>query len=160
MTKSGDAPVELLLKSLRSDSRHARAVAAVELGRRGAREALPELEVLLDDPDDLVAVAAMFANWLLGAEDVPLDRAAASLASDDEEEVQAAVHALCEMGESALPRLVGLLQARSPHAPQILRVLGDIGGHRARASVERAAESSDPDIAERARIVLDEWEED
>lgn len=160
MTKSGDPSVEPILESLRSDNRHERAVAAVELGRRGAGEALPELEVLLDDPDDLVAVAAMFATWLLGSEEVRVDRAAASLASEDEEEVQAAVHALCEMGESALPGLIGLLEADSPHAPQILRILGDIGGHRARASVERAAESSDPDIAERARNVLDDWEED
>ena len=148
-----------LRRSLRSGDRHERAEAAVQLAYAGDSDALEELKALTSDPDDLVAVSALFACWQLGQRTFGLERAAAALASDDEEIVQAAVHALCEMGGEVLPALVSLLEAGSPHAPEILRILADIGGDRARETVQRTAAAKDPSLAQIARDVLDEWEE-
>ncbi len=153
-----DARVRLR-PSLRHGDRHERAEAAVNLGYAGDPDALDELKAMAGDPDDLVAVSALFGCWQLGARDVALDRAAAALASADEDTVQAAVQALCEMGEEVVPSLVSLLEAGSPYTPEILRILGDIGGDRAREIVQRAADSTDPSLAEIAAGVLDEWED-
>ena len=148
-----------LRPSLRDGDRHERAEAAVALGNAGDSDALDELKALTGDADDLVAVSALFACWQLGSRPVVLHRAAAALASADEDTVQAAVQALCAMGEEIVPGLVSLLQAGSPHASEILRILGDIGGDDARETVQRAAASTDPSLAEIARNVLDEWED-
>lgn len=156
MNDSGGRGVRRLLESLEEGDRHDRAEAAAELGQRGVQEARPALEALLDDPDDLVAVAAIYATWSLGGEEVPVARAAASLASADEEVMQAAVHALCEMGDAAVPGLLALLESSSPYSKQILRVLGDIGGDEARRELERFSRSADPDLAEAATEALED----
>jgi len=146
-----------LRRALRNGSRHEQAEAAVELGRHSDSASADDLRRLADSPDDLVAVAAMFGCWLLGR-DVPLQRAAAALGSADEETMQAAVHALCEMGDAAVPGLAALLEADSPNSAEIVRVLGDIGGAKAQEAVLRASRSSRPELAATARDVLEDWE--
>ncbi len=152
--------VRRLLKALDKGDRHDRAEAAVELGQLGVQKARPALEAMLDDSDDLVAVAAIYATWVLGGEEVPIERAAASLASADEEVVQAAVQALCEIGDGAVPGLLALLGSSSPYSRQILHILGDIGGEQARAVLERFSRSGDQDLAEAAGEALEDWEDD
>jgi HEAT repeat protein len=148
-----------LQRALRSGNRHERAEAAIELGRLADSQAAAELERLLDDPDDLVAVSAMFGCWLLDGGAVETTRAVAALASDDEETVQAAVQALCEIGETIVPGLIRQLEAESDHSPEIVRVLGDIGGARALEAVRRAGGSADSRVAAEALCVLEDWDE-
>ncbi len=148
-------PGPRLLKTLEEGDRHDRAEAAVELGRQGVEEALPALEALLDNADDLVAVAAGFGAWSLGRDDVPIERAAAALASPDEEVMQAAVHVLCEMGDGAVPGLLALLDSGSPYSERIVRILGDIGGAGLEA-LERLSRSGDPELAAAANEALED----
>lgn len=150
---------EDLRRALRSGNRHEQAVAAIELGRRSDTASASDLKRLMDVPDDLVAVSSMFGCWLLGLEHVPVERAVASLASGDEETVQLAVQALCEMGEHVVPELIKLLEAGSPHSVQILRILGDIGGTKGFEAVKRTALSSTPGLAATAQEVLSDWDD-
>ncbi len=150
------AEVRGLLEALEKGDRHERAAAAVELGQRGVEEAGPALEAMLDDTDDLVAITALFGAWNLGREDVPVERAAAGLASPDEEIMQTAVHVICEMGEGAVPGLLALLQSSSPHSQQIVRILGDVGGAQAREELERLSRSDDPELAATASSALED----
>jgi len=157
---SDDPEIARLQLALRSKNRHEQAQAAVELGSRGDRESLNNLKAMVNDPDDLVAVSAMFACWQLGEDALVMERLAASLASADEECVQLTVQALSTMGAAVVPKLVTLLDANSPHGPQILRILGDIGGAKAREAVERFAAAGNKSVAEVARAVLDDWRDE
>ena len=147
-----------LRKALRRGNLHEQAVAAIELGRRSDTASTSALRGLMDASDDLVAVSSMFGCWLLGLDPVPVERAVASLASSDEETVQLAVQALCEMGERVVPDLIKLLEAGSPHSVQVLRILGDIGGTQGFEAVKRTALSATPQLAAVARAVLSDWE--
>lgn len=155
-----DPDIARLRRALQSADRHERAQAAVELGYKGDHDSLNDLRAMANDPEDLVAVSAIFGCWQLGETTLPVDRAAASLASVDEETVQLAVQALCTMGATVVPKLVKLLDARSPHAPSIVRILGDIGGPESRKAVKRITRSGDPSPADAARAVLAEWSDD
>jgi HEAT repeat protein len=154
-----DAEMARLRRALASDNRQERAQAVVEAGDSNAQEMRTELQELLGDPDDLVAISAMFACWRLGHEHVPIQRAVAALASPDEETVMAAVHALGEMGAAAVPKLVELLDTDSQHACHVVRILGDIGGQRSLEAVQKAAASANAELADAARAVLDDWED-
>ena len=123
-----------------------------------SRAALPELEALHRDPDDLVVVAAMYGSWQLGLRELPTERIVIALASHDKEIVQESVHALCRMGEPIVPKLVELLEVGSAHADKLPRILSDIGGSKSRAAVEVAAESSDAFLAGLARELLEDWD--
>lgn len=147
-------------RALQSGNRHERAVAAIELGRLSDKESAPELKRQLDDSDDLIAVSSMYGCWLLGDESVKTERAVSALASQDEETVQPAVQALCEMGKAIVPDLVGQLEAGSPHSAEIVRILGDIGGDEGLKAVKKAARTADRKLAETARGVLEDWDEE
>jgi len=157
---SPNPDVARLRQALHSANRHERAQAAVELGKQGDRDSLDELRVMANDPDDVVAVSAIFGCWQLGETTLPVDRVAASLASADEENVQLAVQALCTMGAAVVPKLVTLLDAGSPYALSIVQVLADIGGPESRKAVERITRSGDPSLADAARTVLADWSDD
>jgi HEAT repeat protein len=157
---SPDPDIVRLRRALHSANRHERAQAAVELGNQGDRVSLDELRGMANDPDGIIAVSAIFGCWQLGDTTLPVDRAAASLASADEEEVQLAVQALCAMGAAVVPGLMKLLDAGSPHALFIVRILGDIGGPESRKAVERITRSGDPSLADAARAVLADWSDD
>ena len=147
-------------RALQKGNRYERAEAAIELGRLSDKESAPELKRQLDDPDDLIAISSMYGCWLLGDESVTTERAVSALASQDEETVQAAVQALCEMGEAIVPDLVGQLEAGSPHAAEIVRLLGDIGGDEGLEAVKKVARTAARKLAETARSVLDDWDEE
>ncbi len=117
-----------LRAELHGRDRHRRATAAIQLGQLGDRQSIDQLLNLSNDPDDLVAVAAMYACWQLGIDAVAIDRMVAALASSDEELVQESVFALCDMGESIVPKLTNLLGEQKQFANSILRVLAYIGG--------------------------------
>ena len=157
---SRDTDIARLRQAARSENRHERAEAAIELGSRGVEDSLELLRGMVDDQDDLVAVSAVYARWQLGDQTHPLERVVASLASDDEENVQLAVQVLCEMGKSVVPKLVHMLNADSPYASYALRMLGDIGGPESLASVRRFATSKNRERAEIARELLDDWDDD
>lgn len=154
---SPDPDIVKLRQSLHSANRHERAQAAVELGTQGDRDSLDELRAMATDPDDIVAVSAIFGCWQLGDTSLPIDRAVASLASDNEEERQLAVQALSTMGAAVVPKLVKLLDAGSPDALLIVRILGDIGGPESRKAVESITRSNDSSLADAARKVLADW---
>lgn len=157
---SRDRNIAGMRRALHSANRHERAQAAIELGNEGDRDALDDLRSMANDPDDIVAVSAIFGCWQLGDTTLPLDRAVASLASADEEKVQMAVQALCTMGAAVVPKLVKLLEAGSPFAPSIVRILGDIGGPKSRKALERITHSGDPPLADAAHAVLADWSDD
>lgn len=148
-----------LRAALGSRDRHRRATAAIELGQHGDRQSLDRLRELTSDADDLVAIAAMFATWRLGDGGVDMERMIAATASDDEELVQESVFALCEMGDSVVPRLEGLLESQSPYAKNILRVLADIGSATSRETITRF-ETEDPELKSTIRALLEDWGED
>ena len=148
--------VARLRRSLNSEDRHERAWAAVGLGQAGDVEALVELESLAEDADDLVAVAASFAASRVGKTPRGVPRMAAALASEDEETMQLAVHALCELGGGVVDALESELAAGSPAKLEIVRVLSEMEGDAARRALERAAASSDPDVARAAREAVTE----
>lgn len=152
-----EAEIARLRQALHSSNRHECAEAAVMLGRMGVQDVAPELAALHKNPDDLIAIAAMYGSWELGVRDVPIERAVAALAAPDEEIVQESVHALCEMGEAIVPTLIALLEARSPHSANLLRILGDIGGEASLAAVQATAASSDSKLRKIAWEVLADW---
>jgi HEAT repeat protein len=161
LTDKSGAEVLRLRTALATGDRHDRAMAAIALGQHGVsphglREARLELEKLLEEEDDLVAVAALYALWKLGGEGLAFDRLARGLASPDEETVQASVEASSRMGAAVVPELVALVDAGSPHSVQILRALGDIGGPRACAALERFRHSTDADLAAAAAAALED----
>jgi HEAT repeat protein len=155
-----DNEIGQLRQALHSKDRHERAEAAIELGSRGDEDSLGLLCDMRNEPDDLVAVSAVYACWQLGDQSPSLRRVVANLAAEDEENVQLAVQVLCEMGESAVPKLVELLKADSPHASHVLRILGDIGGPASLAAVRRVARSENSELVEIAQDLLDDWEDD
>jgi len=159
MSSYGEVEIARLRKSLSSENRHERAQAVLEAGQCNTETMLMELSQVLNDPDDLVAIAAMTACWWLGEKQTPIDRAVNALATQDEEVVMAAVHALGEMGETQVPKLVELLDRNSSTAHQIVQILGDIGGDSSLLAVRKAANSPDIDLAAAARRVLEEWED-
>ena len=150
--------IATLRRALFSDNRHERAQAAIQLGQNQDRDSVARLRDLASDPDDLVAIAAMFGAWQLDADVVNIERMVAALSSDDEELVQESVFALCEMGEAMVPRLTALLDAHTADANAILRVLADIGGDKAFAAIS-GFKSDNPDIASTIEELLDDWEE-
>jgi HEAT repeat protein len=157
-----DEQIPGLRRALASKDRHERAQAAVEAGYSDAVELRDELRAQTQDADDLVAVAGIFACWQLGKQidtEARLDRVVSALSSGEAETVMLAASALGEFGEDTLGPLTKLLEAGSPHAVPILRVLGDIGGPQSLQAVQQAAQSADADVAAAAREVLDEWEE-
>ena len=77
----------------------------------------------------------------------------AALGSSDETNRTAAGMLLLRGGEKALPLLRANLQ-RGTAVPMTLRLLGDIGGHAARATIEPYTQSADPAIARAARDAL------
>ena len=148
-----------LRTELRSPDRHRRAYAAIQLGQHGDRQSIDELRDLSADPDDLVAIAAMYGSWKLGIDAVAIERMVAALSSDDEELVQESVFALCDMGDPIVPKLKRLLEEQSPFAGSILRILADIGGH---ASFDAIAgfETDDTDLQHLKRTLLDDWDDE
>ena len=150
--------IATLRRALFSDNRHERAQAAIQLGQNQDRDSVARLRDLASDPDDLVAIAAMFGAWQLDVDVVTIERMVAALSSDDEELVQESVFALCEMGEAMVPRLTALLDAHTADANAILRVLADIGGDKAFAAIS-ILKSDNPDIASTIEELLDDWEE-
>ena len=158
MSADFEPEVLRLREELGSTDRYLRAQAAIELGQRRDVASLPEVARLLNDPDDLVAVAALYGCVRLGADDVSVERAAESLGSSDEEVMQAAVQALCALGEAAVPKLSALLDEMPSYAVEIVHVLEDIGGEAALAVVRQVAARPDPPgVAQAAREVLESW---
>ena len=157
---SSNPDIVRLRRAIQNADRHERAQAAVELGNQGDRDSLDDLRAMANDPDDVVAVSAIFGCWQLGDTTLPVERVVASLASADEEEVQLAVQALCNMSTAVVPKLVKLLDVGSPYALSIVRILGDIGGRASRNALERTTHSDDPSLADAARKVLADWSDD
>ena len=147
------------LEVLNSKDRYQRVEAILSLSASGDQAALPQLQPLLNDPDGLVAATAFYACWMLNGKLPALEPALVALASDDEEQVQTAVQILAQIGTALLPELESHLSRQSRYTPQILQLLGDIGGPHALSLVRTASQSGDADTAESAQRVIDEWED-
>lgn len=156
---SNTEPLPKLRAALRSRDRHRRAYAAIQLGQHGDRRSIESLRDLTSDTDDLVAVAAMFGCWQLGIDAVAIDRIVAALSSNDEELVQESVFALCEMGPSIVPKLAGLLEQQPEFANSILRVLADIGGDAAFATITNY-QTKDSELMNTIQDLLDDWDDE
>ena len=152
-----DPKISKLRRLLTSIDRHERACAAIELGKNGEPRLLEEIKPLTTDPDDLVAIAAIYGCWKLGAEPIDLERIVAGLASKEEEVMQEAVEALCDIGSLAVPGLKKMLSDDSPFSTEILEILGDIGGDESYAVVSEF-QSDDPELQAVAKEVLEDWE--
>lgn len=144
-----------LRQGLDSEDRHERAWAAVALGQIGDAEALSKLESLAEGADDLVAVAASYAASLVGEAPRGVSRMAAALASEDEETVQLAVHALSDLGGVVVPALERELAAAPRAKLEIVRLLSEMDLDAAQHALERAARSSDADVARAARAAIE-----
>ncbi len=147
-----------LMQSLASNNRYQRATAAIELGKRRIRQALPELRRLTTDSDDIVAIAAMYACWELGEDLISIERIVAALESDSEEDVQQAVETVGAIGEPFVAKLAPLLMQSPDRARLALKLLDEIGGPEARRLVQ-FMRSDDPDVAALVREILDDWED-
>lgn len=145
------------LDSLRSKDRDVRAEACLRLAENEVGEALPELRRMTADQDPIVAVAAAYACWKLGGDDLPAGPFVAALESGDEAAVQQAVHTACAAGAAIVPALAPLLDAPRQRALLVVELLDDVGGAQAEAALRRM---KNPDDAVRARVedVLDDWE--
>jgi HEAT repeat protein len=148
-----------LLTALHSEDRYQQFEAALALAASGDRDALPALHALLDHPDGLVASSALYASWMLSGELPAIDPVLAALASGDEEQVQTSVQVLAQIGDALLPDLRQRLNQQSPYSPQILRLLGDIGGPQALQLLHSAAQADNTEIANCARQVLEDWDD-
>ncbi|MCZ6617790.1 MAG: HEAT repeat domain-containing protein [Gammaproteobacteria bacterium] len=157
---SGDAlQLPELRAALGSSDRHQRAYAAIQLGRHQDQHSIDQLRTLTREPDELVAIAAMYGCWQLGVDAIAIDRMVAALSSDDEELVQESVFALCEIGEAVVPKLTEFLETQAASPISVLCVLADIGGGAA-FDVISSFKSDDPDVRSTIQELLEDWDDD
>ena len=148
-----------LISLLDSDNRHARAVAAIELGKQKIADVLPRLRELVNDNDDIVAFAGMYACWMLGEDKVSIERMVSGLDAEDEEVIQLTVQIVTEMGDFLVPKLKSLIDQSPRLTIQVLNLLEEIGGPSALAVV-KAVKADEPEIIELINEILKDWDYD
>lgn len=148
-----------LITLLDSSDRHARAVAAIELGKLKVADVLPRLRAMVDDEDDIVAFAGMYACWLLGEDRVSMERMVSALDSEDEEVVQMVAQIVTEMGEFLIPKLDTTITQSPGLTIHALNLLEEIGGPSALAVI-KAVKSDDPEVIELINEIVDDWDYD
>ena len=153
-----DTAISQWTSSLSSADRNRRAEAAIKLGQHSVAKALPALRMMVDDDDPVVALSAMYACWKLGEDRISIDRIIKALSSDDEEQIQQAVHTACALGSSIVPKLEPLLDATKKRASLALQLLEEIGGPEAMLAI-RKMENTDNDVVDLAREILEDWDE-
>lgn len=151
--------VESLLLALASTNRHERAFAAIKLGEKGVESALPKLRALVDEDDDIVAMAGMYACRQLGEDRTSIKRFISALRSGEEEIVQQAVHTICRLGTFMVPKLKSLLHEPPETAMLALELLGEIGGDEARQAVFELR-TDDERVRGLAEELLEDWDDD
>ncbi|MFG0317687.1 MAG: hypothetical protein ACF8XB_10460 [Planctomycetota bacterium JB042] len=155
----GTPDVDALKRSLKSDDRNERACAVLALAERGGEGVRELVTAAKGDDDDLVATAAALACWRMGEKGVSWDRAIDALLSDDDDAVVAAVEALQEAGDAAVGALGERVNKSGSSGVKVVRMLGEIGGERARKVVEELAGSGEEEVTAAARKELEEWDD-
>ncbi len=153
-----DSSIAQLTRALVDGNRHERAVAAIHLGELGASEALERLTALVSDPDPIVSIAAIYACWRLGVEDVDLLPIIYAVSSGAEELVQQAAQTIEAIGNDLLPTLLMLVQEGGEPALLALDLMLEVGTAQAREAVEQLP-SINPAVSQRAAAVLADWDE-
>ena len=148
-----------LITLLGSDNRHARAVAAIELGKQKVADVLPRLREMVDDKDDVVAFAGMYACWLLGEDRVSIERMVSALDSEDEEVIQQVVQTVTEMGDFLIPKLEKIISQSTWRTIQVLNLLEEIGGPSALAAV-KAVKTDKPAVIKLINEIVEDWDYD
>jgi HEAT repeat protein len=154
------------LHRLKSKNRSARMAAAVKLGEKRARRAVPALLKALDDDDAAVriAVAGSLASIPHSAAVEPLvsalERAAGTRLGKTEtgqEEYKALAEALVAQGRGAVPFLSRLLESAHHNARLWASwSLGRVGGADAAAALAGALEDRRSDVRQQAAAALGE----
>ncbi len=148
-----------LFDLLESDNRHARAVAAIQLGQSGVTKALPQIRPLVSDSDDIIAFAAMYACWLLGEDRISIDRLVMALDSEDEEVIQQVAQTITAIGDFLVPKLEALIKQSPKMAIHSLNLLEEIGGPTALTAI-KSVESNDQEVTELINEIVEDWDYD
>jgi HEAT repeat protein len=114
LQSSSDPVVATIVKALGDPAAQVRRRAAVELGKLGAREAIPALDHAIEDPDESVRAAALEALSTMQIEDAPLHEDAI---------ISAIVDALRD--ESPDVRRAAAAELLRRQSPDVVRMLGD-----------------------------------
>ena len=148
-----------LIELLDSNNAHARAVAAIQLGQQNVRQALPKLLEFINDKDDIVALAGMYACWLLGEDKVSIERIIKALDSENEEVIQQVIQTVTAMGDILIPKLEPLINQSPGVTINALNLLEEIGGPSALAVI-KTVKTTDPEVAELVEEILEDWDYD
>ena len=149
--------VASLTRALDSADANERAQAAVRLGEIQAQTVLPKLRALTRNPEDVVALAAMYSCWLLGEDTINTGRVVEALASGDESLVQEAIQVVCQIGHPMVDKFRVVLGDTPSKAPTVLAALDDLHEPAARTIIE-AFRTDDPTLLALKREILDDWD--
>ncbi len=120
---------------------------------------LPEVVAHLDDPDPMVRVAAAQTRWQTSRDTAELPKLVRiliqGLVGDGDLPLMAGT-LLVQMGAAVVPELTRQLDRQDAAAPLVVRVLGEIGGSQAIASLRPLVDHPRSEVAQEARQALDE----
>ena len=147
-----------LIKLLNSDNRHARAVAAIQLGQQNNKDVLPTVCDFVNDEDDMVAIAGMYACWRLGEDKISIERMIHALNSDDEDTIQLLIQVVSDMGDSLIPKFDLIENPPTQHIIHMLILLEEIGSESA-LSLIKSIKSDDPEVLTLIKNIVNNWED-
>jgi HEAT repeat protein len=152
------AGIERRLKSVRGGGEMA-CTSALELGRMGAREAMPDLQSRLSDPSDThLQACAAEALVALGEIEGPRAFYVSAASSSDPDLQRVALTGFASLGPAGVAEglpfaAAGLQNPDSNHRYAAVRALGKMGRD-AIPHLRTALESSDPDVKRFAQQAL------